>query len=64
MKRIDVSIGISSIAGLAAVAMTLYAIVDGQMLWAGVFLAETVLGWFVSSYYSSKREESRTEAPE
>ncbi len=64
MERIDASIWMTCIAGFAAVAMTLYAIFDGQMLWAGVFCAETALGAFLNMYYRSKKERMRAQAPE
>lgn len=63
MERIDLSICMACIASLVAFGMTLFAIVDGQMMWAGVFCAETALGAFVNMHYMSKKEK-RAEAPE
>lgn len=64
MERIDASIWMTCIAGLAAAAMSIVAIVDDELLWAGVFCAETALGAFVNARYRSKKEKERAGAPE
>lgn len=64
MERIDQSICMARIAALVAVGMVLFAIVDGQMMWAKIFCAETALGAFVNMHYMSKKEKMRAETPE
>lgn len=64
MERIDLSICMTSIAALVSVGMALFAIVDGQMMWAGVFCAEAALGAFANMHYMAEKEKMRAQAPE